>query len=186
MRVAVARILVVVAGCSPGTSTFDDPRGFGACAHGDEMPSDRAVAACLSEERTKFATLVSMAEHDRGPSADTFALGTDRIGDCWLVYNGWDCGGLERIGMSAARYRRYIELLTFLGAYRVVERRRGTIEIDLFRAGIVTSGSGKALIYSPDEVPGPLVPDTDLNRSVHYTVNYAALGDGWYVEHDSN
>jgi hypothetical protein len=178
MRVAIA--LVIAAGCSAHDG---DPPGTGACAHGSDMPTDRAVAACLNERHAELTTLVAMAEHD------SLAVGTDRIGDCWRLSGNWGCGGLDaalrRGGMSAERYQRYLELLTAVGGYRI-EHHGDATTIALFRAGIVTSGASKDLVYSPHEVPSPVVADTDRDRPAHYTVTYAALGSGWYVEHSSN
>jgi len=180
MRLAVA--LVLAAGCSPQQAA-GDPRGTGACARGDEMPTDRAIAACLSARHAELATLVAMAERD------SLAVGTDRIGDCWRLSGDWGCGGLEaalrRADISAGRYQRYVELLTIVGGYRI-EQHAGIATIALFRAGIVTSGASKNLVYAPREAPSPVVVDTDRARPAHYTVSYAALGDGWYVEHSSN
>jgi hypothetical protein len=178
MRVALA--LVVAAGCSAHDG---DPPGTGACAHGSDMPTDRAVAACLSSRHAELTTLVAMAEHD------SLAVGTDRIGDCWRLSGEWGCGGrdaaLRRAGMSAARYQRYVELLTTVGGYRIEHYADATM-IALFRAGIVPSGSSKNLVYAPRDAPSPIVADTDRDRPAHFTESYAALGGGWYVEHSSN
>jgi hypothetical protein len=119
MRLAV---VLVLAACSPQQG---DPRGTGACAHGDEMPSDRAIAACVSERRAELTTLVAMAERDM------LAVGTDRIGDCWRLSGDRGCGGLDaalrRAGMSA-------------------EHHGGVTTIALSRAGIVPSGASKNLV----------------------------------------
>jgi hypothetical protein len=182
-RCSAVRLAVVLA-LAIGCSAHDgDPTGTGACAHGDEMPSDRAIAACLSEKRAELTTLVAMAERD------TLAVGTDRIGDCWRLSGDWGCGGLDaalrRAGMSAERYRRYVELLTTVGGYRI-EHHGGVTAIAMFRAGIVPSGASKNLVYAPRDAPSPIVADTDRGRPMHFTENYAALGGGWYVEHSSN
>jgi hypothetical protein len=172
--------LVLAAGCS---AHGGDPPGTGACAHDSDMPTDSAVAACLSERRAELTTLVSMAERD------SLTIGTDRIGDCWRLSGEWGCGGLDaalrRAGMSAARYQRYVELLTIVGGYRI-EHHGDATTIALFRAGIVPSGSSKNLVYAPRDAPSPIVADTDRDRPTHFSESYAALGGGWYVEHSSN
>jgi hypothetical protein len=180
LGVRLVVVLVLATGCSAHDG---DPTGTGACARGDQMPSDRDVAACLSERRAELTTLVAMA------GRDTLAVGTDRIGDCWRLSGDWGCGGLDaalrRAGMSAERYQRYVELLTRVGGYRI-EHHGEVTTIALFRAGIVPSGASKNLVYAPRAAPSPIVADTDRSRPAHFTENYAALGGCWYVEHASN
>lgn len=187
MRFAIK--LLLVAGCSP-QNAGEDPRGVGACAHGHEMPSDRAVSACLAAQQVEFATLVSMTERDsRTSGSKPLVVGTDRIGECWRLADGWGCGGLEsalhRVDMTAERYHRYVGLLTTVGGYRI-HQHAGAVTISLSRQGIVTSGASKDLVYKPGQAPSPVVLDTDRDRSQRYTVNYAALGGGWFIEHSSN
>jgi hypothetical protein len=122
-------------------------------------------------------------------------IGDDRVEGCWRDRSGrWGCPDeknldestmIDHVGLSRERWSRYRALLGAVGGHRVEREAAGRVRVMIFSAGIVTSGTGKDLVWSAAP-PAPLVPDTDRDRSAHYTVNYADAGDGWYIEHSSN
>ena len=60
----------------------------------------------------------------------------------------------------------------------------GGVTVGLYRAGRATAGVVKNVVWAPTP-PVPIVADTDHDRPSGHTVNYAALSDGWYIEHSS-
>jgi hypothetical protein len=167
-------LVVLLAGCD------GDPNGWGACEH-YSMPSDARMRACFAQQRVLIEKLAAMIESDR-----VDAVGTDRIGDCWLFVGDWGCGGLDgalaKAGLSQSRYREYRNLLDLVGGYRV-DRRSDVVEISIYRVGIVTSGAGVGFVRS--RVPfRNLVPDTQAIRRT--SGSHAALGGDWYIEYQGN
>ncbi len=122
-------------------------------------------------------------------------VGDDRVEDCWRGRDGtWGCpdakgldehGMLGHVGLPRERWTRYRAVLSSIGGHRVERGRDARVRVMIYGAGIVTSGTSKDLLWSPAP-PAPLVADTDRGRPASYVVNYAALDDGWYVEHSSN
>lgn len=148
------------------------------------MPSDRDLAACFAEHRADVTALADMITQDRVPE-----LGTDMIGDCWKFHGEWECGGLDealaRAGISRIRYETYLARLRSVGGYRV-GRAADAAEISIFRTGNVASGATKGFVLARSGAPSPVVPDTDRERASGEFISFAALGDGWYVVHESN
>lgn len=72
-----------------------------------------------------------------------------------------------------------------LGAHRISRQADQAVLVQVYAAGIVTSGATKDLVWSRSP-PSPLVPDTDRERPSHYSESFAAAGDDWYIAHSSN
>jgi len=154
-------------------------------------PSDDDLRKLLRAHHTELEQLRRLI----GGELRLKIVGDDRVGDCWLgVDRTWGrpvAGGLDergmlgKVGLADERYAAYRKLLGAVGAHRVELDADGRVRISLYCAGIVSSGVTKDLVWSPS-IPSPLVSDTDRGRPSNYTVNYAALGDFWYVEHSSN
>jgi hypothetical protein len=156
------------------------------------MPTDQEVRQRWRERRPDFEALRAMMDEDR----DLNAVGGDRVHDCWSVMGDgrWSCPehpDLDRAAMLAVvrlpaeRYALYLRRLEMVGGERIERRSAGGVEVLLFRSGIAPSGASKSAVWLP-AAPAPRVADTDSNRPGSYTVDYAPIADGWYVEHSSN
>jgi hypothetical protein len=164
-----------------------DPIGEGACRRSTQRtPTDAEMRACFAQRSASLQRLVALIQSER-----VEVVGTDKIGNCWNLLGRWGCGGdmgsvLAKNGLSRKRYDDYLRAFKSVGAYRATRQRDGSVEVSVFRAGIIPSGVSKNFLWSPSRMPSPLVPDTDLGRLNRFYTSHAALGSGWYIEHMSN
>jgi hypothetical protein len=185
LRIVGAAVGLVLVG-GAGAIAFLDPLDR------DErpMPSDEQVRQLWSAKRADFEALRSMIDADRNLTV----VGEDRVDGCAREAKqlSWGCPGapglelgamLQTVRLGPDRYAQYRKHLAAIGGDRAA-RRDGGVTVGLYRAGIVTSGVGKNVVWTPAP-PAPLVADTDRDRPKSRTVNYAALADGWYIEHAS-
>jgi hypothetical protein len=187
LRIAAAAVGLVLVG-GVGAFALLDPLDR------DErpMPSDEQVRQLWSAKRADFEALRSMIDADRSLTV----VGEDRVDGCAreAKHLSWGCPGapgkelelgamLQTVRLAPDRYAQYRKHLAAIGGDRAARRDSG-VTVGLYRAGMVTSGVGKNVIWTPTP-PAPLVADTDRDRPNSRTVNYAALSDGWYIEHSS-
>jgi hypothetical protein len=186
LRIAGAAVgLVLVAGV--GAIALLDPLDR------DErpMPSDEQVRQLWSARRADFEALRSMIDADRNLTV----VGEDRVDGCAREPKdlNWGCPGapglelgamLRTVRLAPDRYALYRKHLAAIGGDRAARRDSG-VTVGLYRAGIAPSGVDKNVVWTPAP-PAPLVADTDRDRPNSHTVNYAALADGWYIEHSSH
>jgi hypothetical protein len=155
------------------------------------MPTDQQVRQLWSARRADFEALRSMIGADRNLTV----VGEDRVGDCSRETKdlSWGCPGapglelgamLQTVQLAPDRYALYRKHLAAVGGDRAARRDTG-VTVGLYRPGVVTAGLGKNVVWSPTP-PAPLVADTDRDRPNSHTVNYAALSDGWYIEHSGH
>jgi hypothetical protein len=155
------------------------------------MPSDEQVRQLWSARRADFEALRSMIDADRNLTV----VGEDRVDGCAREAKdlSWGCPGapglelgamLRTVRLAPDRYALYRKHLAAIGGDRAARRDSG-VTVGLYRAGIATSGVGKNVVWAPTP-PAPVVANTDRDRPTSRTVNYAALSDGWYIEHSSD
>jgi hypothetical protein len=160
--------------------------------HGERpMPSDGEVRQLWQAHRADFDALRAMIDADSGLTV----VGEDRVENCrrddkdrsWTCPNarGLDVGAmLQAVHLSVDRYALYRKHLAAIGGDSA-GRRDQIISVGLFKSGVAPSGIVKGVVFSPTP-PAPIVGDTDRDRAGGRVVNYAALADGWYIEHESN
>ena len=185
LRIAGAVVGLVLVG-GAGAIAFLDPLDR------DErpMPTDEQVRQLWSTRRADFEALRSMIGADRNLTV----VGEDHVDGCAreAKHLSWGCPGapglelvamLQAVRLAPDRYALYRKHLAAIGGDRAARRDSG-VTVGLYRAGIGTSSVGKNVVWTPT-TPTPLVADTDRDRPNSRTVNYAALSDGWYIEHSS-
>jgi hypothetical protein len=185
LRIAGAAVgLVLVAGV--GAIALLDPLD----RDDRPMPSDEQVRQLWSARRADFEALRSMIDADRTLTV----VGEDRVDGCAREAKdlSWGCPGapglelgamLQTVHLAADRYALYRKHLAAVGGDRAARRDSG-VTVGLYRAGHATSGVGKNVVWAPAP-PAPVVADTDRDRPSGRIVSYAALSDGWYIEHSS-
>lgn len=156
-----------------------------------QMPTDEDLRRLVHTHAKELAELRALIESEPRLTI----IGEDRVEGCWRDRHArWGCPDakdldeaamIDHVVLARERWSKYRALLRAVDGHRVERDAVGRVRIMIYSAGIVTSGTGKDLVWSP-QPPAPLVPDTDRDRSPHYTVNYADAGDGWYIEHSSN
>jgi len=155
------------------------------------MPSDAQVRQLWSARRADFEALRSMIDADRNLTV----VGEDRVDGCARDAKdlNWGCPGapglelgamLRTVRLTPDRYALYRKHLAAIGGDRAARRDSG-VTVGLYRSGVAPAGVGKNVVWAP-AAPAPLVADTDRDRPTSHTVNYAALSDGWYIEHSSD
>jgi hypothetical protein len=155
------------------------------------MPSDAEVRQVWQAHRADFEALRSMLDADRNLTV----VGEDRVENCrrdhkdrsWACPNasGLDVGAmLQAVHLSVDRYALYRKHLGAVAGHSAA-RRDPITAVSLYASGIAPAGVVKSVVWSPTP-PAPVVADTDSGRAGGRVVNYAALADGWYIEHESN
>jgi hypothetical protein len=172
------------------------------------MPSDAALTAVFHRQRAAFDTLRDMIVSE--PTICTVGPGylavrksnTSRYeeqsyslrGREWVFDNASDDrrsataeDTFVRVGLSAGRYSKYLELLRTAQGRRVdkayeVPSLPNYVQIEMASGGIVPSGERKSIEYFRDGIPSHYVVvfNTDVQTEPKGDW-YMALVDGWYI-----
>ncbi len=148
--------------------------------------SDSRMKALFSERRSEFMALRDMMLSE----TNIFSVGDDNVNHFYLHHGMWQHDSdfcteeqmLKTTGLSPERYRTYLELLSSVGAYRVVGkgiwgRSEEQVAIHIYREGLGVSGQTKNIIFSP------IPPHNRYDMNGRLRVSYSKIEDGWFIEH---
>jgi len=159
---------------------------------GTQPPSPAALKQQFEAHRTEFVRLRDTITQDRH-SRSYFTVGTDLIGDYWRDRNEWSMDGaadgprdpsprslqevLKRVGMSPARYAKYLRSLHAAGATRVTalaaHGEPDEVDFLIFASGIVPAGCSTEIYFRTN---GP----RDVPEWARWSQS-TTLGKNWYA-----
>lgn len=148
--------------------------GLSACSA--PRPSDAEIIARFQTNRAQIEKLMGMMRSDRVLT---------RVDDNWT-----DPADPEAVGISNERIAEYRSILHAIGFPRgfYYDPKSGRVRFLAWSVGLVTGGAAKSVVYSPSDVPIPLVDDLDTYQppaGQGYVLAYRRIEGPWYLEIDA-
>jgi hypothetical protein len=145
------------------------------------MPSDESMISQFDSQRSSFEKIVEMAQGEHG---------VERISSTFVRLDGIMMPtDAQRLGaISDARLREYRGLFQKIHDPNGIGLAPGRTYFYLHDAGIAGSGVSKGIVWSRQS-PGKLVDNLDRfarGSPGKDAEAWRQIGDGWYLEYDSN
>lgn len=165
---------------------------------GEAPPSNEELVSRFQANVSVAEEIEQMILNDAASrKSNTYAVGTDRVGDYWGgLTNKWSKEGerskegkqiyltfkevLEKEDLSQGRYDRYISLFDKLNSERVTvfidDKNNRFVNILIFRQGLAISGCLMNFSYKS-------LPPKNWNKKGDGSFDeYISLGNDWYIE----